>query len=176
MLSFIFFRLFSRLAVYFFSMFYRPGWWKWICSRCCTGGWPCSCRALCNNVCSICYIVAFMCSWSLSLVLFQFLSSIISNNNFFSYSSLPLLLPAVEDGIFNDSWRIRQSSVELLGDLLFKVCVSHPRATLSQSLIWPFGELIHFRLLELLVKLYLRVAVMMKVLVQRHMVVPSLKF
>ncbi len=36
--------------------------------------------------------------------------------------SLPLLLPAVEDGIFNDSWRIRQSSVELLGDLLFKVC------------------------------------------------------
>lgn len=39
-----------------------------------------------------------------------------------NYRSLPLLLPAVEDGIFNDSWRIRQSSVELLGDLLFKVC------------------------------------------------------
>lgn len=38
--------------------------------------------------------------------------------------SLPLLLPAVEDGIFNDNWRIRQSSVELLGDLLFKVCFS----------------------------------------------------
>lgn len=37
--------------------------------------------------------------------------------------SLPLLLPAVEDGIFNDSWRIRQSSVELLGDLLFKVII-----------------------------------------------------
>jgi HEAT repeat protein len=36
-------------------------------------------------------------------------------------TSLPLLLPAVEDGIFNDNWRIRQSSVELLGDLLFKV-------------------------------------------------------
>lgn len=35
--------------------------------------------------------------------------------------SLPLLLPAVEDGIFHDNWRIRQSSVELLGDLLFKV-------------------------------------------------------
>lgn len=35
---------------------------------------------------------------------------------------------------------------------------------------------IHFRLLELQVKLYLRVAVMMKVLVQRHMVVPLLKF
>lgn len=37
------------------------------------------------------------------------------------FRSLPLLLPAVEDGIFNDNWRIRQSSVELLGDLLFKV-------------------------------------------------------
>lgn len=35
--------------------------------------------------------------------------------------SLPLLLPAIEDGIFSDNWRIRQSSVELLGDLLFKV-------------------------------------------------------
>ena len=35
--------------------------------------------------------------------------------------SLPLLLPAVEEGILNDTWRIRQSSVELLGDLLFKV-------------------------------------------------------
>lgn len=37
------------------------------------------------------------------------------------YRSLPLLLPAVEDGIFSENWRIRQSSVELLGDLLFKV-------------------------------------------------------
>nr|TKS17861.1 translational activator GCN1 [Populus alba] len=35
--------------------------------------------------------------------------------------SLPLLFPAVEDGIFNDNWCIRQSSVELLRDLLFKV-------------------------------------------------------
>lgn len=33
------------------------------------------------------------------------------------------MLPAVEDGILNDNWRIRQSSVELLGDLLFKVSV-----------------------------------------------------
>lgn len=39
------------------------------------------------------------------------------------FRSLPLLLPAVEDGIFNDNWRIRQSSVELLGDLLFKVLI-----------------------------------------------------
>ncbi|KAG7585744.1 Armadillo-type fold [Arabidopsis thaliana x Arabidopsis arenosa] len=39
-------------------------------------------------------------------------------------TSLPLLLPVVEDGIFNDNWRIRQSSVELLGDLLFKLTYS----------------------------------------------------
>eukprot|EP00850_Spirogloea_muscicola_P017739 SM000155S01668 [mRNA] locus=s155:261471:283828:+ [translate_table: standard] len=39
----------------------------------------------------------------------------------YALSSLPLLLPAVEEGIFHDNWRIRQSSVELLGDLLFKV-------------------------------------------------------
>ncbi|KAG6738186.1 hypothetical protein POTOM_057794 [Populus tomentosa] len=39
----------------------------------------------------------------------------------YATTSLPLLLPAVEDGILNDNWRIQQSSVELLGDLLFKV-------------------------------------------------------
>ena len=36
-------------------------------------------------------------------------------------TALPLLLPAVEEGIVNDAWRIRQSSAELMGDLLFKV-------------------------------------------------------
>ena len=40
----------------------------------------------------------------------------------YAETALPLLLPAVEDGILNDNWRIRQSSVELLGQLLFKVC------------------------------------------------------
>ncbi|TQD88948.1 hypothetical protein C1H46_025540 [Malus baccata] len=45
--------------------------------------------------------------------------------------SLPLLLPVVEDGIFNDSWRIRQSSVELLGDLLFKVAGTSGKALLE---------------------------------------------
>lgn len=39
----------------------------------------------------------------------------------YAETALPLLLPAVEDGILNDNWRIRQSSVELLGQLLFKV-------------------------------------------------------
>ncbi|CAE5962833.1 unnamed protein product [Arabidopsis arenosa] len=39
-------------------------------------------------------------------------------------TSLPLLRPVVEDGIFNANWRIRQSFIELLGDLLFKgVCI-----------------------------------------------------
>ncbi|KAJ6881994.1 hypothetical protein NC651_028566 [Populus alba x Populus x berolinensis] len=45
--------------------------------------------------------------------------------------SLPLLLPAVEDGIFNDNRRIRQSSVELLGDLLFKVAGTSGKALLE---------------------------------------------
>jgi hypothetical protein len=39
----------------------------------------------------------------------------------YARSALPLLLPAVEAGISAESWRIRQSSVELLGELLFKV-------------------------------------------------------
>ncbi|KAL3575160.1 hypothetical protein D5086_023261, partial [Populus alba] len=50
---------------------------------------------------------------------------------FLSCMSLPLLLPAVEDGIFNDNWRIRQSSVELLGDLLFKVAGTSGKALLE---------------------------------------------
>ena len=40
---------------------------------------------------------------------------------FYAQTSLPLLLPTVEAGIVNDNWRIRQSSIDLLGDLLFKV-------------------------------------------------------
>ncbi len=39
----------------------------------------------------------------------------------YAHSALPLLLPAVEEGIFAENWRIRQSSVKLLGKLLFKV-------------------------------------------------------
>ncbi|KAL6545243.1 eIF-2-alpha kinase activator GCN1 [Orobanche gracilis] len=49
----------------------------------------------------------------------------------YATTSLPLLLPVVEDGIFNDSWRIRQSSVELLGDLLFKVAGTSGKALLE---------------------------------------------
>lgn len=39
----------------------------------------------------------------------------------YATTALPLLLPAVEEAIVSNNWRIRQSSVELLGDLLFKV-------------------------------------------------------
>ncbi|CAD5191281.1 unnamed protein product [Musa acuminata subsp. malaccensis] len=49
----------------------------------------------------------------------------------YATTSLPLLLPAVEDGIFSDNWRIRQSSIELLGDLLFKVAGTSGKATLE---------------------------------------------
>lgn len=38
----------------------------------------------------------------------------------YANTALPLLLPAVEAAIISGNWRIRQSSVELLGDLLFK--------------------------------------------------------
>ncbi|CAL5431683.1 unnamed protein product [Camellia sinensis] len=49
----------------------------------------------------------------------------------YPHGSLPLLLSAVQDGIFSDSWRIRQSSVELLGDLLFKVAGTSRKALLG---------------------------------------------
>ncbi|KAK2076339.1 hypothetical protein QBZ16_000864 [Prototheca wickerhamii] len=39
----------------------------------------------------------------------------------YAASALDLLLPTVEAGTRNASWRIRQSSIELLGDLLFKL-------------------------------------------------------
>ncbi|VAI01787.1 unnamed protein product [Triticum turgidum subsp. durum] len=50
---------------------------------------------------------------------------------YYATTSLPLLLPAIEDGIFSDNWRIRQSSVELLGDLLFKVAGTSGKAILE---------------------------------------------
>lgn len=39
----------------------------------------------------------------------------------YAKTALPLVLPAVESGAGDTNWRIRQSSIELLGDLLFKV-------------------------------------------------------
>ncbi|XP_024522570.1 protein ILITYHIA isoform X2 [Selaginella moellendorffii] len=49
----------------------------------------------------------------------------------YATTSLPQLLPAVEEGIFHDNWRIRQSSVELLGDLLFKVAGTSGKVVLE---------------------------------------------
>lgn len=66
--------------------------------------------------------------------------------------------------------------MELLGDLLFKVCSRPITATQSPNLIIFMSLFIPSRLLGLLVKLYLRGEVMMKVLVLRLMDVPSLRF
>ncbi|KAG0719255.1 eIF-2-alpha kinase activator GCN1 [Chionoecetes opilio] len=41
--------------------------------------------------------------------------------NTYAESAITLLLPELEAGLFHDNWRIRYSSVQLLGDLLFKV-------------------------------------------------------
>ena len=53
----------------------------------------------------------------------------------YATTALSLLLPAVEAGIVNDNWRIRQSSIELLGDLLFKVW--NCQLTFSKSFLQP---------------------------------------
>ncbi|ODN04906.1 Translational activator GCN1 [Orchesella cincta] len=39
----------------------------------------------------------------------------------FADSAITLLLPELEKGVFDDNWRIRYSSVQLLGDLLYKI-------------------------------------------------------
>ena len=41
--------------------------------------------------------------------------------NLYAESAIMLLLPELEKGLFDDNWRIRYSSVQLLGDLLFRV-------------------------------------------------------
>ena len=47
----------------------------------------------------------------------------------YALSALELLLPAILLGTAHRNWRIRQSSIELLGDLLFKACRRPPPAT-----------------------------------------------
>lgn len=41
--------------------------------------------------------------------------------NQYAEMAIELLLPELEKGLFDDNWRIRNSSVQLLGDLLYKV-------------------------------------------------------
>ncbi len=41
--------------------------------------------------------------------------------NMYADTAVELLLPELEKGLFDDNWRIRYSSVQLLGDLLYKI-------------------------------------------------------
>lgn len=41
--------------------------------------------------------------------------------NHYAKTAVDLLLPQLEEGLFNNSWRIRQNSMNLMGDLLFKI-------------------------------------------------------
>lgn len=41
--------------------------------------------------------------------------------NMYADSAIELLLPELEKGLFDDNWRIRFSSVQLLGDLLYRI-------------------------------------------------------
>ena len=39
----------------------------------------------------------------------------------YALSSMAILLPSLEEGLFHPNWRIRQSSIQLLGDLLYNI-------------------------------------------------------
>ena len=41
--------------------------------------------------------------------------------NLYADTAIELLLPRLEQGLSDDNWRIRYSSVQLLGDLLYRV-------------------------------------------------------
>ena len=41
--------------------------------------------------------------------------------NVYAETAIELFLPELEKGLFDDNWRIRHSSIQLLGDLLYKI-------------------------------------------------------
>jgi len=57
----------------------------------------------------------------------------------YSEKAIELLLPELESGLFDDNWRIRLSSVQLLGDLLYRIsgttatCATTTTSTLNES-------------------------------------------
>ena len=54
--------------------------------------------------------------------------------NMYADSAIELLLPQLEAGLFDEHWRIRLSSVQLLGDLLFKLSgVTGKQSTVSEE-------------------------------------------
>lgn len=58
--------------------------------------------------------------------------------NLYAETAIELLLPEVENGLFHENWRIRQSSVQLLGDLLFRISgmFYNPGVESFSSFIW----------------------------------------
>ena len=52
----------------------------------------------------------------------------------YSIAAIDLLLPKLQDGLFSESWRIRQSSLELLGDLLYKLAGLSVKSDSMESL------------------------------------------
>jgi HEAT repeat protein len=51
--------------------------------------------------------------------------------NTYSEKAIELLLPELEKGLFDDNWRIRLSSIQLLGDLLYRISGIHDILLLS---------------------------------------------